>query len=165
MARDLLSQAVMTTPAFPSVAWLQRLADAMAAQPEKYLELGPLDLTLVACIVQPDGRKELYALEFDGLQCVSVTNPSCIAEVRGWHPVILEGEYATWQEMIENIRTHGHADLTHTLNYLTLPGWPLRLLVVDEAESQLDVDRFYRYQETLQAFFDEAAAIETRFAA
>jgi len=85
--------------------------------------------------------------------------------VRGRHPVILEGDYAAWKEMIESIRTHGSADLTHTLNYLTLPDWPLRLVAVNEEEGQLDVDRFYRYQESLQAFFDEAAAVETRFAA
>src|SRR5262249_7358031 len=70
-----------------------------------------------------------------------------------------------WKEMIESIRTHGAADLTHTLNYLTLPDWPLRLVAVNEEEGQLDIDRFYRYQESLQAFFDEAAAVETRFAA
>jgi hypothetical protein len=68
-----------------------------------------------------------------------------------------------WREMVENIRRHGHADLTHTLNYLTLPDWPLHLVPVDDIEGQLDVDRFYRYNETLQEFFDEAAAVETRF--
>jgi len=28
-----------------------------------------------------------------------------------------------------------------------------------------EVDRFYRYSETLQEFFDESAALETRFVA
>jgi hypothetical protein len=31
------------------------------------------------------------------------------------------------------------------------------------AANQLDVDRFYRYQETLQEFFDEAAGFRTEF--
>ena len=83
--------------------------------------------------------------------------------VHGQHPVILEGDYAAWKEMVENIHQNGHADLTHTLNYLTLPDWPLRLVPVDEGEGQLDVDRFYRYNQTLQEFFDEAAALETLF--
>jgi hypothetical protein len=64
--------------------------------------------------------------------------------------------------MVENIRRHGHADLTHTLNYLTLPDWPLRLIPTAD-DDQLDVDRFYRYNESLQQFFDEAAGVETRF--
>jgi hypothetical protein len=62
--------------------------------------------------------------------------------------------------MIENIRAHGRADLTHTLNYLTLPDWPLRIVPLDHAAGQLDADRFYRYIESLQAFFDEAGRLE-----
>src|SRR5262245_47594167 len=161
----------MTAPTFPSVAWFQRLADAMAAQPEKYRRLGPLDLTLIVRVVYPDGTDECHALEFDGARCVAITRLTAASAVRGRHPVILEGDYAAWKEMLESIRTHGGADLTHTLNSLTLPNHPsladspLRLVAVNEEEGQLDVDRFYRYQESLQAFFDEAAAIQTRFAA
>ena len=155
----------MTAPTFPSVAWFQRLADAMAAQPERYRKLGPLDLTLIVRVVYPDGSAQRHALEFDGTRCVAITDLTGTSNVRGRHPVILEGEYAAWKEMLESIRTHGGADLTHTLNYLTLPDWPLRLVAVNEEEGQLDIDRFYRYQESLQAFFDEAAAVETRFAA
>jgi hypothetical protein len=155
----------MTPSTFPSVAWFQRLADAMAAQPEKYRKLGPLDLTLIVRVVYPNGSGQVHALDFQGTRCVAITSLPSASTVRGRHSVILEGDYAAWKEMIESIRAHGGADLTHTLNYLTLPDWPLRLVAVDEAEGQLDVDRFYRYQESLQAFFDEAAAVETRFAA
>jgi hypothetical protein len=44
------------------------------------------------------------------------------------------------------------------------PDWPLRLVPVNEDEGQLDVDRFYRYNETLQQFFDGGARLSTRFA-
>ncbi|HLK12163.1 MAG TPA: hypothetical protein VKW76_12365 [Candidatus Binatia bacterium] len=150
---------------FPSVAWFQRLAERMAAQPEKYRRLGPIDMTLVPRIVFPDGHVELYALAFRGHTCASVEQPASLAAVRGPHPVVIEGDYAAWRDMIESIRRHGGADLNHTLNALTLPDWPLRLAPLDEREGQLDVDRFYRYAESLQQFFDEAAAVETRFAA
>jgi hypothetical protein len=149
---------------FPSVAWFQRLADDMAAQPERFRKLGSIDLTLIPRITYPDGRSELYSLEFVGHGCRAVGRPASPAEVGGRHPVILDGEYGAWREMIENIHAHGGADLTHTLNYLTLPDWPLRLVPVDEDEGQLDVDRFYRYNETLQQFFDGAARLSTRFA-
>jgi hypothetical protein len=135
----------------------------MAAQPEKYTKLGPLDVTLVPRIVFPDGRTEMYSLAFQRCACEHVEQPVSPSAIAERHPVIIEGEYAAWKEMVENIRSHGHADLQHTLNYLTLPDWPFRLAAVDEGEGQLDVDRFYRYNETLQAFFDEAAAIETEF--
>jgi hypothetical protein len=148
---------------FPSVAWFRRLAERMAAQPEKYRRLGVLDLTLVPRIRFPDGRDETYSLAFEGYGCRAVEQPEGPHTVRSRHPVVLGGDYAAWKEMIENIRQHGRADLTHTLNYLTLPDWPLTLSPLDEEEGQLDVDRFYRYNDSLQEFFNEAAGVETAF--
>ncbi len=45
------------------------------------------------------------------------------------------------------------------------PDRPLRLGAVGDAEGRLDADRFYRHQENVQAFFDAAGRLETRFAA
>lgn len=149
---------------FPSVAWFQALADRMDAQPEKYRRLGNVDLTLVPHVLYPDGREVVLRLVFEGPHCRTVDAPPTLVAVRGPHPVVIEGEYATWREMVENIRTHGHADLQHTLNFLTLPDWPLRLHALDPDAGQLDVDRFYRYAATLQAFFDEAGSVPTEFA-
>jgi hypothetical protein len=151
------------TETFPSAGWFRALADRMAAHPEKYRRLGAMDLTLVPRITFPDGHAETFSLAFEGNHCRAVERLSAAQAIGGRHSVILEGEYGAWREMIENIRRHGHADLQHTLNYLTLPDWPFRLVAVDDAEGQLDVDRFYRYNETLQEFFDEAARLETRF--
>ena len=150
---------------FPSAEWFRALADRMAAQPEKYRKLGVMNLTLAPRISFPDGREMLFSLEFDGNRCRAVRRVDGPATLGGRHAVILEGDYGAWREMIENIRVNGQADLQHTLNYLTLPDWPLRLVAVDEDVGQLDVDRFYRYNETLQEFFDEAARVDTRFIA
>ena len=149
-----------TRNGLPSVAWFRGLADRMAAQPEKYGRLGRIDLTLLPRIVHPDGRIETYRLVFRGHACTTVDRlPGAPDAASGPHPVVLEGELAAWTEMFDNIRRHGRADLTHTLNYLTLPDWPLRLVPIDAAAGQLDVDRFYRYNQTLQEFFDEAGAV------
>ena len=155
----------MTTISFPSVEWFAALAARMAAAPERYRKLGPLDITLVPRIVFPDGGTELYELVFSGLRCVGLQRVATVAEVTGPHPVLLEGEFGAWREMIESIGTHGGADLSHTLNYLTLPDWPLRIVPLDDAAGQLDADRFYRYIESLQEFFNEAAHVDTRMAA
>jgi hypothetical protein len=148
---------------FPSTEWFARLAERMAAQSEKYRKLGVIDLTLVVRIEFPDHHTEMYALDFDAYGCRDVKRVDRLEDVGGRHPVVIEGEFSAWKEMVENIRAHGAADLTHTLNYLTLPDWPLRLAPVNPKEDQLDVDRFYRYNESLQEFFNEAAAIDTRF--
>jgi hypothetical protein len=151
------------TETFPSVGWFRAVADRMAVQPEKYRKLGAMDLTLVPRITFPDGHAEVYSLAFEGHRCRAVERLESADAVRGRHPVVLEGEYAAWREMLENIRRNRRADLTHSLNYLTLPDWPFRLVAVDEDAGQLDVDRFYRYNETLQEFFDETAQVDTRF--
>ncbi len=150
---------------FPSAAWFHRLAERMNAQPEKYRRLGPVDLTLVPRIVFADGRVALFALRFAGIGCAGVEALADEAAVRGPHPVVMEGAYEHWREMIENIQRHGRADLAHTLNALTLPDWPFQLRPLDPDAGQLDVDRFYRYAESLQQLFDEAAEVATRFAA
>ncbi len=156
---------MMTPATFPSVEWFRRLAAAMAAAPERYRKLGPVDLTLIPRIVMPDGATRSFALRFAGFGCASVDEVAVADASCGPHPVALEGEYASWREMIENVAANGGADLTHTLNFLTLPDWPLRIVPLDEAAGQLDADRFYRYIESLQEFFNEAAHVETRMAA
>jgi hypothetical protein len=155
----------MSAVTFPSVEWFARLAAAMEAAPERYRRLGPVDLTLVPRIVMPDGRTRAFAIVFQGFRCVALDEVASATAGCGPHPVALEGEYAAWCEMIENIRAHGGADLDHTLNFLTLPDWPLRIVPLDDAGGQLDADRFYRYIESLQEFFNEAARVETRMAA
>jgi hypothetical protein len=73
---------------------------------------------------------------------------------------VLEASLETWREMIENIRANVGPDLTHTLNYLTFPDVPMRVTGPD----QLEVDTFYRYSESLQRFFNGAAAVPTAYA-
>ena len=149
------------TQTFPSTAWFRALAERMAAQPQKYRNLGSMDLTLLPRIVFPDGHAELYGLAFEGHRCRSVDRLPDVGAVRTRHPVVIEGEYAAWREMIENIRANAGPDLTHSLNYLTFPDYPMRVTGPD----QLEVDAFYRYNQSLQRFFNGAAVVPTVYAA
>ncbi|MGH7823386.1 MAG: hypothetical protein ACREQ9_26800 [Candidatus Binatia bacterium] len=144
---------------FPSVEWFDSLRRRAAQDPDRYRRLGTVDIVLVAKIDRGSGS-ELFELTFSGYGCTNVRRiPQLAAASPG--AVVLEGTYETWREMIESIARSGKADLAHTLNTLTLADFPLRV----SAENQLDVDRFYRYQETLQEFFDEAAGFATDFGA
>ena len=54
----------------------------------------------------------------------------------------------------------GPSDLEHTLNYLTFPDDPMLVSGPD----QLQIDVFYRYNESLQRFFNGASSIATSYA-
>ena len=50
--------------------------------------------------------------------------------------------------------------MEHTLNYLTFPDGPM----VVSGPDQLQADAFFRYNESLQRFFNGAAAVATTYA-
>ena len=61
--------------------------------------------------------------------------------------------------MIENIRRHSKADLSHTLNSIDL-ATPEEFARSDDYYRR---DLFYRYNQSLQHFFDTSAKIDTQF--
>lgn len=145
-------------PVFPSKEWFQALQTAADTDPDRYRRLGTIDLVLVAQIDTHEGSR-CFELTFSGYRCEQVREIRNPAEA-GPEAIVLEGPEPAWREMIRSIQHYGRADLEHTLNTLTLADWPLRV----RAENQLAVDQFYRYQESLQEFFDEAACFDTEFA-
>ena len=64
-------------------------------------------------------------------------------------------------EMIENIKDNGHADLRHTLNTIDLEAEDG--LARSHHDDQYREDLFFRYNQTLQYFFDGSSRIDTRF--
>jgi hypothetical protein len=63
--------------------------------------------------------------------------------------------------MLENIKKNSAADLNHTLNTLDL-----RLpsgLASNATGEQYQLDLFFRYNESLQRFFDLSAQLDTVF--
>jgi hypothetical protein len=73
----------------------------------------------------------------------------------------LDMPLSQWREMVENIAHNGRADLHHTLNTLDL----------DRADGlarsvhgdQYREDLFFRYNQTMQYFFDASARVKTEF--
>jgi hypothetical protein len=143
---------------FPSVAWFERLSAVMRDDEDAYRELGPVDCVMVAAIAMPDGPRRLFAVTFAGYGVVGVRELASLAEAPRSYFVI-EGTLQTWRAMIENIARNGTPDLIYTLNSLTLPDDPMRL----DGPDQLEIDAFYRYNQSLQRFFDGAAAVPTVF--
>ena len=75
---------------------------------------------------------------------------------------ILEMSFADWKEMIENIAQNGRADLHHTLNTLDLGR--AEGLSHSIHGDQYREDLFFRYNQTMQYFFDASARVKTEFA-
>ena len=74
----------------------------------------------------------------------------------------MEQDYDAWKDMIENIKAHGKADLTHTLNTLDLTQGGEGLVRSHDGYRR---DAFYRFNQSLQDFFDASSKIDTQFAA
>lgn len=148
----------MTNTIFPSTTWFEALATRMAADEAAYRTLGSIDCTMVVRVDAPD-EPDLYEVAFEGYRVRSVRRLERIEDAAPGH-FVLEASLETWREMIENIRANAGPDLTHTLNYLTFPDTPMRVSGPD----QLEVDTFYRYNQSLQRFFNGAAAVPTTYA-
>lgn len=146
------------TTLFPSTEWFRSLAARMALDQLGFRTLGSIDCVMVVRVETPGGP-DLHEIVFDGYAVRSVRRLARIEDAAPEH-FVLEASLDTWREMIENIRANGGPDLTHTLNYLTLPDYPMCV----SGPNQLEVDAFYRYNQSLQRFFNGAAGVPTVYA-
>lgn len=148
----------MKQTTFPSTKWFETLAREMKHDEAGYRELGSIECIMVVKVDTADAP-HLYELVFEGFRMRSVRRLARLADAMPSH-FMLEASLDTWREMIDNIHANGGPDLTHTLNYLTFPDEPMRVSGPD----QLEVDAFYRYNQSLQRFFNGAAAVPTAYA-
>jgi len=142
---------------FPSCNWFEALGDRMEIDHTSYRELGSIDCVMVVNVEGGEGG-ELYEIVFESFGVRSVRKLESLADAVPEH-FVLNAPLAVWREMIENIHNDGAPDLKHTLNYLTFPDDPMEITGPD----QLEVDAFYRYNESLQRFFNGAAAVATSY--
>ncbi len=148
-----------TTVVFPSLEWFKALRDAMNRQRDKYRRAGWMDMALAVRIL-PDGavkQEHVYGIVFDADECVEVRPLKSPKDIGA--ECAVEGPYSAWKEMIENIQAHGGADRRHTINSLTVLKKPLWIT----GDDQVGMDKLFRFNYSLQMFFDEAASFKTRF--
>ena len=148
----------MANTVFPSTDWFLALARNMEQREAEFRALGPIECTMIVQVEAPD-RRQLYEIVFGGFTVRYVRQLASLEEAAPGHFVV-EASLDTWREMIDNIRGNGGPDLTHTLNYLTFPDDPMRVTGPD----QLEVDAFYRYNQSLQRFFNGATEVPTAYA-
>ncbi len=146
---------------FPSKEWFESLRDLMNSDAERYRHLGYVDARVALLIAADEGLEApaVYGITFEAFRCMDVRELSDPREIDP--EFVMEAPYGVWKEMIENIRANGRADLTHTLNYLSLPNIPMRVW----SDDPLGRDKFFRYNQSLQEFFDDASRFSTEFVA
>lgn len=143
---------------FPSEEWFEALSGKMVEDLDQFRGFGPIDCTMV---VKVDGAQgaSLLEVEFEAFGVKSIRALDDLGSARPEHFVI-EAPLEAWKDMLENIRANGGPDLQHTLNFLTFPDDPM----VVSGPDQLQTDAFYRYNESLQRFFNGASAVATSYA-
>jgi hypothetical protein len=160
MEAQTITEQAQSALAFPSSEWFERLAQLMKISRTLHEHLGYIDCVAQFSVLDGGlGGKPWSVLvtfeEFDATD-VREARPGDAARA----DFTLEASLATWREMIEVIaRGRGRPDLTHTLNYLSHPGTPIRVW----SEDPLRKDLFFRYNQSLQEFINASSAFRTIF--
>jgi len=142
---------------FPSLAFFQALQTLMQQEEPRFRRLGFVDTTFGVHIVGPHGQEWRYLLAFEVFECHAVKEVADfdLTEI----DFVLKGDLTAWVDMIENIRQHNGADVVHSLNTLTHFGERLQVLY-DDPDNR---DKLFRFQESIQEFFDLASSLTVAF--
>ncbi len=138
----------------PTVEWMTRLADVMSSDLAVFRKLGEIDCRLAVSILdgQEDGTRLSVQITFEEF---AVTEIKEISEDQLTEmDFIIDTDQETWQDMVDNIRAgDGRPDLEHSLNALSITGIPIRVWSSD----LLGKDMFFRFNQSLQQFFNNCA--------
>ena len=137
---------------FPSTEWFDALVAAAKASVDVE-RLGFAELRLAFEMRDPDAPARRFGVVFDGYEIDSAGE---LDDLAAFDPdVVVEGDLAVFEEMVENVVSHHGADGAHTLNALTIAGTPLEL----RSDDPVRRDRAYRYAESIQQLLDAAALV------
>ena len=101
----------------------------------------------------------MFLLNFAGYECekASVIQRSDLENTDFY----LEMHPDDWIEMLINIQQNGTADMDYTLNTLDLDSEDG--LAKSATGDQSRLDKFFRFTQTMQFFFDASSNVETEF--
>jgi len=127
------------------------LAAEMNAHPDRFRPLGEADMDAVIVMTGEPTGAFAVRLAFEGIRCEHVVE----AEADAPCEYRLVGPLAAWQAMFDDIGAHGRATGLQTINSLALLGNDIALGGTDP----MGLDKFSRFNQTLQEFFDGASAV------
>ena len=138
--------------AFPSLAWFEELRRLVNDDPA-YRRIGTVDASMGVKV-----GDEVFVVTFEAFECSSVRSGNEYDLINV--DFFIEMESAAWRAMLENIRANGGAEAGQTLVSLDM----LNEISTNATGDQLRADMFFRYNQSLQHFFDLSANLNTVFA-
>ena len=137
---------------FPSLDWFEALQKLVNDDPA-YRQIGTVDAAMGVKVAD-----EVFVVTFEAFECRSVRagNEYDLINV----DFFIEMEPDAWRTMLENIKTNGAAEAGQTLVSLDM----LHEISTNATGDQLRADMFFRYNQSLQHFFDLSANLNTVFA-
>lgn len=138
--------------AFPSLAWFEELRRLVNDDPA-YRQIGTVDASMGVKV-----GDEVVVVTFEAFECSSVRSGNEYDLINV--DFFIEMEPDAWRAMLENIRANGGAEAGQTLVSLDM----LNEISTNATGDQLRADMFFRYNQSLQHFFDLSANLNTVFA-
>ena len=138
--------------AFPSLAWFEELRRLVNDDPA-YRRIGTVDASMGVKV-----GDEVFVVAFEAFECTAVRSGNEYDLINV--DFFIEMESDAWRAMLENIRANGGAEAGQTLVSLDM----LNEISTNATGDQLRADMFFRYNQSLQHFFDLSANLNTVFA-
>ena len=137
---------------FPSLVWFEALQKLVNDDPA-YRQIGTVDAAMGVKVAD-----EVFVVTFEAFECRSVRagNEYDLINV----DFFIEMKPDAWRTMLENIKANGAAEAGQTLVSLDM----LHEISTNATGDQLRADMFFRYNQSLQHFFDLSANLNTVFA-
>lgn len=139
-------------PQFPSVEWFQEAANILNKS-DSFKRLGTTD-----CEMGVQVGDQYYEIDFEAFEVKTVKQID--ARRADELDFVLVQPPERWRAMLDDIKKNGRATHEFTLNSLDLQS-------AEEFARGKDYhrrDAFYRFNQTFQEYFDNAAKMETTFA-
>ena len=137
--------------AFPSLAWFEAL-QGLVNEDASYRQFGTVDADMGVKVAD-----DVYVITFEAFQCKSVRSGNEYDLINV--DFFIEMEPDAWRTMLQNIKDNGGAEAGQTLVSLDM----LNEISNNATGDQLRADLFFRYNQSLQHFFDLSANLETTF--
>jgi len=135
-----------------TASFFEALADEMNAHPDTFRVLGEGDM-VAALVMRRASGDWAVRLCFEGLRCEGASEVA--ADEAHLADFYLDGPFEAWQAMFADICEHGSASGRQTINSLALLSTDIRL----RGDDPMGVDKFSRFNQTLQEYLDGAARI------